>query len=320
MTSHPECVTAGVRSPPTRLLELLSDGIRLCDSGAILVCPPYVTLSHCWGKLEILKLKRDNIDSLSDLVPIQKLCKTFREAIIVTRALGFHYLWIDSLCIIQDDEEDWRQESALMSRVYGNAVVNIAATSALDGSMGLFFDRDVRRASRTCVVTNTSEIYELMDKTVYIRCIAEAPLSSRAWIFQERYLAKRTLHFTTEQVFCECRCKTVCESWPKGILKMLLDSARMAFPTTRDEPDGWFQAVSLYSKAKLTFGKDKLIALSGIARKYQERTQDQYVAGLWRTNLERQLCWAINTDDSQTSCEMGSTQYVAPSWSWASTD
>jgi hypothetical protein len=90
-----------------------------------------------------LQLTKSNIDALHQEIPVDSLCKTFQDAIIVTQALGLGYLWIDSLCIIQDDEHDWDQESATMADVYGNAVVNIAATNAIDGSAGLFVERSI---------------------------------------------------------------------------------------------------------------------------------------------------------------------------------
>jgi len=74
-------------------------------------------------------------------IPLNTLPKTFRESIIFTRLLGIRYLWIDSLCIAQDLLEDWRQEFGLMSKVYTNAVGNIAATASSDGDGGLFCSR-----------------------------------------------------------------------------------------------------------------------------------------------------------------------------------
>ncbi|KAE8453294.1 hypothetical protein EG329_011361 [Mollisiaceae sp. DMI_Dod_QoI] len=97
------------------------------------------------------------------LIPLQ----TFQDAIWVTQSLGFSYIWIDSLCIVQDDEDDWRQESALMSQVYGNAVVNIAATKAENGSVGLFAERDIHVRDINFVQWGSSDFYEVADLTLY---------------------------------------------------------------------------------------------------------------------------------------------------------
>src|SRR4051812_13673725 len=81
----------------------------------------YVTLSHCWGTIEILRLLKENFQSLKKEIIVADLTKTFQDAIWIAQSLGFQYIWIDSLCIIQDDEEDWRRESILMSSVYSNS-------------------------------------------------------------------------------------------------------------------------------------------------------------------------------------------------------
>jgi hypothetical protein len=124
-TSHKRCRRERMGRLPTRLLELHEGGVRLCITVNATSCQEYVTLSHCWGTLQILKLKTSNIDTLMERVSFESLCKTFQDAVKVTRALGYSYLWIDSLCIVQDDEDDWRKESALMKEVYCNAVVNL---------------------------------------------------------------------------------------------------------------------------------------------------------------------------------------------------
>jgi hypothetical protein len=267
-----------------------------------------------------LQLTKNNIDALHQRVPIDVLCKTFQDAIIVTQALGLEYLWIDSLCIIQDDEHDWDQESATMADVYGNAVVNIAATNAIDGSAGLFVERSTVRASRQIVRTNTNISYTIRDRLLARRYLDRTPLSRRAWAFQERYLAKRTIHFTAEQIFCECRYHIVCESFPTGLEDK---SGKTTFPTRviRDSPNEWRKIVEFYSWALLTAAKDKLVALSGVARQFQAKNRDQYCAGLWRNTLELDLCWRIDrTYPDQPPIQNSALQYRAPTWSWACTD
>jgi len=266
-----------------------------------------------------LQLTKSNIDALHQQIPIDSLCKTFQDAIIATQALGLRYLWIDSLCIIQDDEHDWDQECATMADVYGNAVVNIAATNATDGSVGLFVERSTVRASRQIVRTNTDMLCTIEDRFLGSRCLDRTPLSSRAWAFQERYLARRTIHFTAEQIFCECRYNTVCESFPTG----LGWSGINTFPkrVTRDSPDEWREIVEFYSRALLTMPEDKLVALSGVARQFQAKNRDQYSAGLWRKTLEQDLCWKIDRQHpDQPPVQSSEQQYRAPTWSWACTD
>jgi len=119
------------------------NNVRLVDTQDIREVE-YATLSHCWGSIEILKLTKNNLQSLLEDIPEYKLCKTFKDAIYIVRQFGLRYLWIDSLCIVQDDKEDWNRESVLMSAVYGQTTLNLAAAGAKDGSIGYFFDRDDR--------------------------------------------------------------------------------------------------------------------------------------------------------------------------------
>jgi len=90
-----------------------------------------------------LRLLMSNILSLKTRIPLDHFPKTFREAVEAARRMGINYLWIDSLCIIQDSNGDWLKESVLMYQVYSNAFINIAATGAHAGNKGLFFERDL---------------------------------------------------------------------------------------------------------------------------------------------------------------------------------
>lgn len=333
---------------PTRLVRIQENTARLSDEDDR-PKRPYCTLSHCWGTRPMFKLLTTNIDELRKSIPVSKLPKTFQDAIIVTEALGFDYLWIDSLCIIQDSDSDWQKEAVLMSTVYGDAVVNIAASSAVDGSVGLFFNRDPIRESKFLVRTNTNDFYELLDKSrdVYNISLSESVLSSRGWCFQERFLAKGTLQFTKNQIFYECRRNTCCESMMEGIYDDWFLSSERKFPEDREMKPAWFKAVNLYSGTKLTYAADRLIAISGVAKSIKTKAEDSYIAGLWREELELQLCWEVdvgtslprnhNTTSSSplrySNVNVGCTwkesflgrgeqilPYRAPSWSWAASD
>src|ERR1700733_7877539 len=120
---------------PTRLLEVAGgpEGqtlLRLCEGRNLQPYTRYVTLSHCWGKEAMISLLGSNIDQFTISIPLSSLSRTFREAIEFTQKLGIGYLWIDALCIIQDSQEDWSHEALLMSSVYSNSYLNIAATSS----------------------------------------------------------------------------------------------------------------------------------------------------------------------------------------------
>jgi hypothetical protein len=104
---------------------------------------PYASLSHCWGKIKIITLTEGNLrEFLEAEIALSRLSQTFCDAISVAKSLNVRYLWIDSLCIIQDSVADWNVESRTMLQVYQNAYCNIAATHAKNGSGGLFSNRN----------------------------------------------------------------------------------------------------------------------------------------------------------------------------------
>lgn len=130
---------------PTRVVDVSNDGVRLIETKPSVLEGDdrrYCALSHCWGPVPIIKTEKANYDEHCKAIPWELLSKTFREAILTTRQLGFRYIWIDSLCIKQDDGADWAAEAATMCDVYQNAILTIAATQAEDGGVGCFKDRD----------------------------------------------------------------------------------------------------------------------------------------------------------------------------------
>lgn len=126
-------IDVGHKSPFHRLVKPV-----LCNGKDLTPGTRYLTLSHRWplaGQVAMsLKLTRDKLSSMMKSIPFDGLPKTFQDAITVTQRLGFRYLWIDSLCIIQDDTDDWQKEAALMTKVYTNSTCNLSATAASDGT------------------------------------------------------------------------------------------------------------------------------------------------------------------------------------------
>jgi hypothetical protein len=101
-----------------------------------------MTLSHCWGKAEFLKLTKSTLGHVKTGFKREELPKTFRDAVDITRVFDVRHLWIDALCIVQDSAEDWNRESAEMMNVYEHSYCNIAATGAFNSEQGCFFQRD----------------------------------------------------------------------------------------------------------------------------------------------------------------------------------
>lgn len=321
--THEICRNARNKSKPmpTRLVYVGGKAIRLCLPSEREYHIRYATLSHCWGKIEITRLESDNINQFLEEIPESALCKTFRHAIEITRAAGLDYLWIDSLCIIQHDAEDWSREAARMADVYGQSVLSIAASSAIDGSQGCFFDRDLRYAWHHPIEMKKdgkTERFIMGNTQAYARCVRNTELSKRAWVVQERLLAPKTLHFSKSQVFWECKEVNACESYPNG-LPDFLDMDRGLDGLDKRSLPSWYKVVHLYSRCSLTFGKDKLPALMGIAKMFQEQTGDIYLAGLWKENLRQQLTWRIWSNPVPPEYPRPD-EPRAPSWSWTAVE
>jgi hypothetical protein len=264
-------------------------------------------------------------------IAFETLPKTFQDAMIFTIALGIEFLWIDSLCIIQDSEDDWLREALLMSSVYSNSWVNFAATSSRDGHGGLFLSNNAL-LSRPCFVEASwtglgAGVYLCLDETAWERRIENGPLNKRGWVLQERLLAPRTIHCAYDQLWWSCAGTraSCCEMFPDGAPIQASHPtsgflAAMRFSRRDDmisSNEYWLGIARDYTKAVLTYGSDKLIALAGIAEtalQAMDVPRDSYLAGLWRLDLMVDLLWRVAASGSRP------TAYRAPSWSWASVD
>jgi hypothetical protein len=139
---------------PTRLLELRQPNplqLRLVETAKLSYKPSYMTLSHCWGSAIFFKLTADTLSQLKAGIPLASLPKTFQDAVSIAWRLGSKFLWIDSLCILQDSLSDWQQEAATMSNVYAGSLCNIVASASSDSNGGCFRQRDARFSSPSII-------------------------------------------------------------------------------------------------------------------------------------------------------------------------
>ena len=314
----------------------------------------YVALSHCWGRTQLLRLTSDTKPKLLQGIEINSLPTTFQHAITVVRLLGIRYLWIDSLCIVQDSVSDWEIESSLMTNVYGHATVNIAASSASDSRGGLFFDRDAKIVQPFAAYSPGGEYlapgwYVWTDNGRWAG-IADLPLNRRGWVLQERLLSTRTIHFTNSEVFWQCLEDLSSESIPLRIkkdvmtlplmqigdytdIKVAIAKAQFHGLTTEHRErvfKYWWRLLAQYSSCRLTMDSDKLVAIFGIVSYLEKLTGDECLAGLWKSQMPSCLLWTIDwgegdeapvrkpSIEDMEALRLRPETWRAPSWSWAS--
>ena len=314
--AHWQCNFRHERFTPSRLVSTDENCMRLILRDELQSTPEYATLSHCWAQMKIVTLSTHSFDAFRKRIPEQALSQTFKDAIVTARELGLLYIWIDSLCILQDDSSDWLREAAGMSSVYGGSSLNIAASGAPDGSFGCFLRPKHSLQCQIHVETSGGAVrYRCIPQNMYYYSLANMPLMKRGWTLQERLLPCRTVHFTSTQVFWECYQKVACETFPEEFPLPLVYTGiyLQKQPVSRSM---WSWIVERYTSSELTYAADKLIAISGLAREIQMQTRDQYVAGMWRKDLEYQLCW-YNLVGQECKRVV---PYRAPTWSWASLD
>jgi len=144
-----------------------------------------------------------NVDERKRGIHLESLVKMFQDAVDITKMLGVEYIWIDSLCIVQDSRQDWEHESLLMGMVCGNSYYDIAATACSDGRGGCFGARDPHTVL-PCLVTigiaGKRQLFYLSDIDIWSESFARSPLNVRAWVLQERLLSPRVLHFDNDQL------------------------------------------------------------------------------------------------------------------------
>lgn len=227
----------------------------------------YATLSHCWGlELACVMSTGNRTDRLRG-IPWKELPRTFQDAVRYCLELEISYLWIDALCIIQDDPEDWQIQSARMASIYENSYITLAATSSDCGSSGCFQERSMAHKGRSLEVQIANgQVYQVLIRQTIPHCHwtvpltssskQENPLLSRGWVFQERILSPRTLHFYREELVWECGQETVSECG--GIPKTRNLKLQFAFaakhpgigesPQTEQRDEG-FRAFQVYPSA-----------------------------------------------------------------------
>ncbi|KAK8127295.1 HET domain-containing protein [Apiospora sp. TS-2023a] len=303
-TTHDACRANETTKLPKRVLdcvEIVKDGepgIRLIEDQDI--SAPYACLSHCWGKTPMPVLtKTGTLSDNLDFIAWSSLPKTFRDAVTITLELGLRYIWIDSLCIIQDSDTDWQTESSKMADIYRNGYITIAAVSSPDSKGGCFPSNPI---GDICLDLPLKDglIAKLAVREKSTEDLArQKPLLTRAWVYQERMLSRRTLLCHHRELQFECRTQSICQCGNSKMaphmdprLEAQLRAKRehnktFDFSRTRQS---WHNAVATYSTLRITKGSDKSPALSACASN-PAPGRGRYLAGLWEQTLAENLLW-----------------------------
>ncbi|KAH7391162.1 heterokaryon incompatibility protein-domain-containing protein [Phaeosphaeria sp. MPI-PUGE-AT-0046c] len=361
--THDKCAASQPRKAhsnlPSRLIDILDpEKPYILEVEEHLDHDDYLTLSYCWGHGKRLLNTLHSKESFQQGLPMDdRLPLTFREAFQVTRALGYQYIWIDALCILQDDPLDLQKEMTKMGDIYQNSAITIFAGNGLSVQAGLFASRAGPSFKPSSVSIQTKDCDNDTIKQHEVCFISETyefedPLMTRAWILQEQVLAHRQLIFTPREIRWTCKSKQWSESRPYHLesrrgklvsgkmppptvapIRSLFASLSMKAPTTAASPvstyhfHAWYQTAAAYNPRNLTVASDKMPAISAIARSIHLRYGCEYGAGLFKEDLPFGLCWTTDRDEADADESFNPTDkfsrasqqdYVAPSWSWAS--
>jgi heterokaryon incompatibility protein (HET) len=299
---------------PTRLLDVgdtESQMVKLVLSDKQEIVP-YVALSHCWGKSKPLKTTKTTIFHHLEEIPESKLPQTFKDAVLVTRKLGMRYLWIDSLCIVQDDEIDWFKEAATMASVYSNAQLTVMGANSSSSEDSFLSSREHQVIIKEETDQDDQQVsFYLINTKYYSDSIIHAehnvgsnPLFKRAWAVQERLLSRRKLIFCHDQVRWECNQLNASEDHQICEGKPAQRNPNLSY---------WLAAVQKFTACDITDENDVLPAMSGIARRTAEFTGFSYCAGIWLEILPQSLLWSPYRHTKKVKRET----YVGPTFSWA---
>lgn len=294
--------------------------LRLHDS-AIDERAFYTTLSHRWGNVVMFKTTQKNIKDFHTYLNFNALPISFKDAVTVTKALGIRYLWIDAICIIQDDRSDWIKQAPLMGKIYKNAYCTIAAHSAQDSLDGFLESESAPNPVKVapCQSTEGPGTLCIGIPRSFKETIDCSYINQRGWVLQELTLSQRIAHFSSGYIYWDCPHTNSPLSIGNTTEQSIQASrARKAPGTGANFSESWLDLVTNYSKCQLTYGKDKLVAISGIAAEWQSRLGEgpggRYHSGVFECTLPQSLLWFSGGG------LLKRVKRRAPSWSWASVD
>ncbi|KAK0729600.1 heterokaryon incompatibility protein-domain-containing protein [Lasiosphaeris hirsuta] len=351
---HPRCQVSGARRLPTRLIDVGTTTTsipKLIASSSLATSAPYIALSYCWGPPSATAPQLTTTTAtLADRqagIPTSTLPATHRDFVVLARRLALRYVWIDALCIIQDDAVDWENEAASMFAVYRHAHLTVVAAAGDSCNSGFLSRSATASGPRVMVPFRSKKQRGRVSGSYLLSHLPErrtwdannpahlhgCAWASRAWTFQEDIMSTRVLYFSNVTSFFRCQTERRLEHGTAAVHTnvcgwhdMLSAPSASVLPssvaggeddTASDPKSGlyklWRALVNEYGRRSLTVANDKFPAMSGLARSFASAVggDSEYVAGIWRGDLVRGMLWATAHDVSSPPA------WRAPSWSWA---
>ncbi|KAM0432231.1 hypothetical protein ACHAPT_004769 [Fusarium lateritium] len=332
--SHRACDFKGTYEMPTRLI-----GVGDPNQGK----PPrlvvtdgntkekYLALSYCWGPAtDTYTLNGQTMKVMLDGIDESRLVAAHRDTLALARSLDIRFVWIDALCIIQGNKQDWEHESRLMARVYGNATLTVIAGRSAD-ARNSFIVNNYKQPAPCCEVPlDDGQFGNLL---VGLRRSSEYGVAeTRGWCLQEKRLSRRMVFFGKEQLYFACRSHSYSEdrNYEIGKASSLFNALQTADADLSSRRDAllhyWDEVVIDFSKRQLSNPHDIFAAIASIAAQISKAIDSRYLAGLWESDLVRCLLWRPGYLQSRSfgpATRPLPTRFApapvirAPSWSWA---
>ena len=353
LQNHPGCASPSLTTIPPRRLINIRNPLHVFLEDKTIERKEYIALSYKWGSNNRYLSRTSNIDEHYQLVPLNALPKTFIDAIHVSHKLGFHHLWIDALCILQDSVTERSQEMDRMGEIFKGATLTLFAEAADDAGVGLACVRDPRhvkpcrldfyvtiagKPNRTC----TFVAPQISHFRPYRRL---APLRQRGWVLQEEVAAVRALSFGHLQMEWDCHSSICAEARPgplpsftleqeekqeqavatmhedngffRGLLKFQDRNSISGGPV--DPLRAWYSLVGDYSSRSLTYASDVLPALAGLATIMARTQRLHYANGVWKEHIVYGLLWRAEPRGDPRANDMNPVDVaLQPSWTWTS--
>jgi hypothetical protein len=302
--------------------------------------PKYSALSYCWGSNSKAQLKT-TIDSLLDRIfgiDNNEMTAVLRDAVHITKSLSINYIWVDALCILQDDISDWERQCVNMDKIYGNAHITLRAESSRSFNEGFLGQKGRRitlpfqssllhgKKGLLCIqfkYVESAHRNRILDSDVLYSDWSLSSLSNRGWAFQEARLSTRVLMFGHANVhfFCGHSYQTRDMGTKDGEYYYMISERGLMQQPRQSLFDIWNSVITGYTRfTKDSFTKftDILPALSGLAAIFQRQLQDDYIAGLWKKTLFHSLAWYRGHTPLKADLCYGhqlESAYLVPSWS-----